>query len=260
MKNRIEYYCKQINQKMLVIGISSKVPMTFESSNNRALNNSVHLATDSIINWLSHHPIIPIIIPLIVDNDKISYYSKILDGLILQGGSDIHPRFYNNEQSHHVQTELLERDNFEIELIKSFSLKNKPILGICRGAQLLNVVDGGTLYQDICCQHPSQSNIHNSKEKNEHNVLWKEDSVFFGKTSIQKVVSIHHQCIKTLGENTKIEAISPNDNVIEAIRNTKYHFVYGIQWHPELHNEKHMDSSIILTEFIKFCKKRKYTL
>lgn len=236
---------------MLKIGITSRVPL--ERQENQ--NNLIHFVGDSILNWLKDEHLAPIVIPVTKDLDKISFYSSLLDGLILQGGSDINPIFYSKEKEHHLTTECESRDFFEIQLIRKFQEIDKPVLGICRGSQIINVVNGGDLYQDITIQHPSKSDIHHKdfSPNNEHYIEWADDSIFreIGK---QKVVSIHHQSIRNLGNNIKVEAFSPTDCVIEAIRKLDNSFIYGIQWHPELHNSSHMNDYKILKTFLESCR------
>ncbi len=235
---------------MLKIGITSRIPL--EKQENQ--NQFIHFVGSGILNWLKTEHIAPIIIPATTELDKIAFYASFLDGLILQGGSDINPKFYNHDKQHHIHTECETRDFFEIYLVKEFQKLDKPILGICRGSQIINVVNGGDLYQDIEIQHPSGSTIHHKdfSVQNEHEVEWCSESIFRDIGS-HKVVSIHHQSVKTLGENIKIEAFSPTDCVIEAIRKIDNSFVYGIQWHPELHNSRHMNSYKILEKFLKSC-------
>ncbi len=236
---------------MLKIGITSRIPLDRQENQ----NNLIHFVGDNILNWLKDEYLVPIVIPVTTDLEKISFYSSLLDGLILQGGSDINPTFYSKEKEHHLNTECESRDFFEIQLVKKFQVIDKPVLGICRGSQIINVVNGGDLYQDIAIQHPSKSNIHHKdfSPKNEHHIEWAEDSIF-REIGSNKVISIHHQSIRNLGNNIKIEAFSPTDCVIEAIMKTDNSFIYGIQWHPELHNHNHMNSYKILKRFLGSCK------
>lgn len=235
---------------MLKIGITSRIPL--EKKENQ--NQLIHFVGDSILDWLKMEHLVPVVIPVTTELEKISFYSSFLDGLILQGGSDINPKFYNDFNEYHINTECENRDFFEIYLVKEFQKRDKPVLGICRGSQIINVVNGGDLYQDIERQHPSKSTIHHKDFSihNEHQVEWCNESIFKD-IGNNKVVSIHHQSVKKLGNNIQIEAFSPNDCVVEAIRKTDNSFVYGIQWHPELHNSSHMNSYKILEKFLKSC-------
>lgn len=159
-------------------------------------------------------------------------------GLILQGGNDIDPSFYRQENIK-SRDSLIYRDLFELTLVKLAVKKNIGILGICRGAQLINVAFGGSLYQDLdsdkWIKHISFSSKKPAKIKDiRHKVrltpsgslhkLFKKDQIL--------VNSYHHQGIDQLGENLQVEAKS-EDGLVEAIswREKK---ILGVQWHPEL--------------------------
>ncbi len=237
---------------MYKIGISSRTPLV-EKNQNILCYQTV---SQPLINWLLSENITPFVIPVLCKKELIDNFATFLDGLILQGGSDISPKYYNEEPTHYEPCEFDSRDYFEIELINSFKKLNKPILGICRGMQLLNIVDGGSLYQDV--SSISQYKHRNNTYDHEHPISWDKNSIFYNQDNLlnepKNVISFHHQAVKDLGKNMQIEACSPFDNVIEAIRNFNYSFVYGVQWHPELHNPNHLDKHILLKEFLKHCK------
>ncbi len=240
---------------MFKIGITTKLPIPVINNSNKIFERNIHVIEDNILTWIESFPIIPVPIPNIINEQKLKEYAKFLDGLILQGGTDINPNFYDENDYYYIKTEQETRDIVELELIKNFLFYNKPILGICRGAQLLNVFEGGNLYQDISFMHDSKSFIHNSESncRASHFVKWENDALFSDCNSSNKVISVHHQAIKDLGRNIKIEAVSPEDGIIEAVRNMNYSFVYGVQWHPECHNNEHMCSKKILKKFLEFC-------
>jgi putative glutamine amidotransferase len=167
----------------------------------------------------------------------------MIDALILTGGQDVNPALYNEELYQDSEEPYIERDSFDFMLIEAALEKDIPILGICRGMQILNVYLGGTLHQDI--KHHSNIHISHSKtnikhfqssnfDKGVHHVDIKEDSILHDMLGDKiKVNSIHHQCIAKLSPGLKISAISPTDKVIEAYE-SEFKKILGIQWHPEI--------------------------
>lgn len=157
--------------------------------------------------------------------EAVLYPSDIeCDGLLLCGGGDIEPSFYNEENSHSIRIDI-DRDKREFELLEKFIKEKKPILGICRGLQVINVFFGGTLFQDIP-NHSSDDNMVTI-----HNVSVKKDSFlysFYGENII--VNSYHHQAIKVLGEN--LFTIAQNENIIEGIVHETLP-IMALQFHPE---------------------------
>lgn len=189
-------------------------------------------------------------------------YADALDGLILQGGPDIAPEAYGQAPKQADWSGDLVHDSHQIRLFEQFLAARKPILGICRGAQLINVAMGGTLYQDIPSDLPSPGmHAQSMQGKVIHEIVWDADSsmarLFPGQSS-GSVVSIHHQAIKDLGRDLSIEARSAKDGLIEAIRLNGGSYVVGLQWHPECHsgNPGLLDCTPILDEFLATARSR----
>lgn len=166
--------------------------------------------------------------------DNIDALLDRIDGLLLTGGSDIHPQLYGGSSgaAHGVN---LERDLFEVELIKGALERDMPILGICRGHQILNVVHGGTLQdlrqkRELAKSHgPSLESLRGHPVKivaNSHLAS------VITKPTIQ-VNSFHFQAIDKLGKGLRIAAIA-QDGVIEAVERADRRMVIGIQWHPDI--------------------------
>lgn len=164
-----------------------------------------------------------------------------LDALVLQGGADICPRAYGEEPARPEWCGDARRDGYELALLREFLRQRKPVLGICRGMQLLNVALGGSLYQDISAQF-SQAVCHRDDQVPApgiyHTVQFIDGSWMQGLYSGQDglpVVSVHHQAVKRLGEGLSVEAVCPDDALIEAIRlDSDEQFAVGVQWHPEI--------------------------
>jgi putative glutamine amidotransferase len=130
------------------------------------------------------------------------------------------------------------RDVYELELVRAFMARNKPVLGICRGMQLINVAFGGSLYQDIA--HQTGSDItHQCRQRYEDNFHRVRILPGTGLARLYPQVdeatinTIHHQAVKVPGNNLVVEARSMDDDIVEAIRWTGESYVMGVQWHPE---------------------------
>lgn len=177
-------------------------------------------------------------------------FSDEYDGLILSGGSDIHPSYYNEEMDGSVNVDKL-RDKAEFELVKAFVEKKKPILGICRGYQILNVAFGGSLYQ-----HISNANEHSSFVSGVdlvHDVTVSKDSFLYNLYGEKfPVNSAHHQGIKKLGDGFEVIATAHDGKTIEAIRHKEMPII-GVQWHPErMCFDKKREDTVDGKEIIKY--------
>lgn len=202
---------------------------------------------------------IPILAPITNEIEEIKEYVSMCDGILLPGGEDISPIYLNEEPVCGIGSVDVERDTFELELYKMAVLNKKPILGICKGSQIIAVANKGSIYQDIVTQIPSIYEHSQPEEQLDevfHSVVLEEDSVLYKifKKKIIKVNSWHHQAIKSVGNNLKIIG-KALDNVIEAIE-SKDGTVLGVQWHPELLIEKYPEQLEIYKYFVEKCKNK----
>jgi putative glutamine amidotransferase len=194
---------------------------------------------------------IPIMIPY--HAELIDQYLSFCEGFIFPGGEyDISPSYYGEKPDPKTSASSDARTNFEIELMRKVLKKNKPLLGICAGEQLLNVVLGGTLYQDIssCINTKINHKPGGETSQNRHFIDIKENSLLHkivGKDRY-KVNSHHHQAVHKLGEGLVISAKS-EDGIIEAIERPQSHFCIGVEWHPEY--EKNAEDSKLIKALIK---------
>ncbi|HXW57853.1 MAG TPA: gamma-glutamyl-gamma-aminobutyrate hydrolase family protein [Solirubrobacteraceae bacterium] len=163
---------------------------------------------------------------------------RLIDGLMLAGGADIDPGAYGQDRHAETTETVPERDVFEIALARAAIACDMPVLGICRGMQLINVALGGTLVQDLPGHvgHSDHRRVLGSFDGSDHAVALREG------TLARRVVgqgrhatkSHHHQGVDRLGEGLAVGATSPLDGVVEAIEAPDRHFVLGVQWHPEV--------------------------
>lgn len=163
-------------------------------------------------------------------------YAEALDGLLLQGGKDLDPALYGQTPEHIIGEPDPVRDRFELDLVQAFHARRKPVFGICRGMQLINVALGGSLYQDLAVQGASAySHVESSRYDQHHHALCLQQGEvladWYGTTE-GRVNSIHHQGVATLGRGLKVVARA-SDGVIEAIWGLGEGFLLGVQWHPE---------------------------
>ncbi len=192
-------------------------------------------------------------------------YAQWLDGLVLHGGADVWPGSYGETPLQAQWSGDRIRDEYEQELVKAFVAAGKPVFGVCRGLQLINVAFGGTLYQDIATQQPG-ARVHRDGDiydENFHDLDvvpgTRLAKLLAGATS-NKINSIHHQGIKDLAPGFVVEARCPDDGMIEAIRYTggtaglaRPTYVAAVQWHPEFHRPDlgTLDDSALLTDFLE---------
>ena len=162
----------------------------------------------------------------------------MLDGLVLHGGSDVWPGSYGEEPLKPEWSGDRVRDEYEIALLRAFIDAGKPVLGVCRGLQVINVAFGGTLYQDITTQQPGSGTHRDAAlyDQNFHEIEFVPDTRLadlYPDVTRARVNSVHHQGVKKLADGFTVEATSPDDGMIEAMRWTGSSYVNAVQWHPE---------------------------
>ena len=189
----------------------------------------------------------------------LAHYAHWLDGLVLHGGADVSPLSYGEQPLQESWSGDRIRDEYEIELVAAFERHGKPVFGVCRGLQLMNVAFGGTLYQDIATQIPEALRHRDpvSYDLNFHTVDLVPGSrlaSLYPGTPRVRVNSIHHQAIKGLAPGFAVEAVSDEDGLVEAIRRTDSARPYlaAVQWHPEFHQPgaQTIDDAALLADFL----------
>lgn len=236
-----------------------------------SLRRTVQYLDPLMANWVMSRDVVILMIPSIDrdgtlhrSNMRLRDYARELDGLVLQGGADISPTNYGEEPLQPEWAGDRVRDDYEIELFSEFVEAGKPVLGVCRGIQLINVALGGTLYQDLPTQ-VGTAVAHRDRsvyEANVHEIRIEPGSGLarlFGESEVARVNSLHHQAVRKLGRDLAVEARSVADDVIEAVRWKGRGYVFGVQWHPEFHrpgDDSVLDSGPILEEFLGEARRR----
>lgn len=177
------------------------------------------------------------------------------DGLLMPGGADVNPRFYGQEPSEKCGKPNDLRDKGEWELLKAWLPTGKPLLCICRGAQLLNVFQGGTLHQDIQGMQQVRHSHFPSKNKGTHTAQVREDTrlhAILGQNTVL-VNSLHHQAVDRVGTGLAVTAVS-QDGIVEALEMPEHPFCVGVQWHPEHMSFRNAAQQKIFDTFAEACK------
>jgi len=245
----------------LLIGISTCL-MHPDPARKVAASKTLQFIEQSTAHWLLSGGAMPVVVPSPLGSDVPSSisctdYAQALDGLVLHGGADLWPGSYGQTALRPEWNGDALRDAYELALTRAFVDAGKPVFGICRGLQLLNVAFGGTLYQDLETQAPG-ARVHMDRpiyERNLHEieiVAGTRLKQLLGDPENKKINSIHHQGIKDLAPDLVVEARCAEDGVIEAIRHSKLPYVAGVQWHPELHRAEHgvINDAPILFDFL----------
>jgi putative glutamine amidotransferase len=181
----------------------------------------------------------PFIVPLVEDKNAQRQLFDMADGILLAGGNDPDPALYGEQPYPETVDVSVKRDQLELQLIDWAFKERKPLLGICRGMQLMNIQLGGTLYQDIPTDLPLASD-HNSSTKQKSLVHKAHELTVVGGTQLATILgtphpetnSHHHQAIKKLASRLIVNALS-EDNLIEGVEYTGDSFALGVQGHPE---------------------------
>jgi putative glutamine amidotransferase len=218
----------------------------------------------SIVHWVQSAGALALMIPSPEGDTKrgdvtLAEYASLLDGLVLHGGSDMWPGSYGEEPLKPEWSGDRVRDEYEIALLRAFIDVGKPVLGVCRGLQVINVAFGGTLYQDLATQHPVSATHRDAKlyDQNFHEIEFVADTrlaALYPGVMRSRVNSVHHQAVKDLAGGFIVEATSTEDGLLEAMRWTGPSYLMAVQWHPEFLDWKSADTlsgDPILRDFLQ---------
>lgn len=262
---------QRITQRTLRIGVSARI-FHPEPGARGLRGKTLQYLEESVAHWVMSRDVMVFMIPTVghqgmlhPSNIRLRDYAKHLDGLLLQGGADVSPQTYAASDMHAEWPGDRVRDMYELELLYEFVESGKPVLGICRGCQLINVAFGGTLYQDIATEVPTAGiHVNEFYDQHRHSVRFPDGStlasMFPGRREAV-VNSIHHQAVKTLGRDLSVEAVSSADGLIEAVRHRRSPFVVGVQWHPEFHRAggpELLDCTPLLDTFLRAARETRF--
>lgn len=198
---------------------------------------------------------LPVLLPLCTPDEAVRYLD-VLDGLLMPGGHDVDPQLFGQKPHPRLGVVQRERDDCEIALVRAAVKRGMPLMGICRGIQVINVALGGTLFQDLGSEAPSPVD-HGGHEKTElrHGITVTTGSrlaTALGE-GCHRVNSLHHQAVAKPAPGLTVSAVCPEDGVIEAIELRGPAYLLGIQFHPEGLKELF---SPIFEGFVAACAKR----
>lgn len=202
---------------------------------------------------------IPVVMPLEISDADLEHLTDCLDGFLFTGGPDVHP-FYFGEQTQAFCGNVSEaRDSLEFKLLKLAMKAEKPILGICRGIQVINIGLGGDIYQDISSQFKEDFPVAH-KQPFSYRVPSHQVDVIPGTllaeisgSSVIQVNSMHHQAVRKTAPQLIASGFAPN-GLIEAVELPGYPFLLGVQWHPEYLWETQLPARRIFLQFIEMCR------
>lgn len=239
---------------MRMIGISSNLLTT--PLPDTITNQRYHLSTDYIRSVVEADGL-PMILPQLNKKAAKEIVQKI-DGLILSGGLDVHPSTYQQRIQDESYSYSVERDQYELALLEEALKQNKPVLGICRGAQLINSAFGGNLVADIEAKLPKSKTKHIQElepEKGTHGITICQNSILYRilKEPSLVVNSFHHQAVNQVGKGLKASSWT-DDGLIESIEGTEFKFLVGVQWHPEIMSGNDLASQLLFQRFVEATK------
>lgn len=202
---------------------------------------------------------IPVALPTMDDPEAAVDLVQHLDGLLLAGGEDLAPAFFGRSAQPGLGLVIEQRDRHEWALLEAALKKDIPILGICRGCQLLNVYFGGTLYQDLATYFSvdiPHFSAHLGREALVHEVSLREGSYLrkcYGAANLW-VNSLHHQGIETLAPGL-LPAARSGDGLVEGLQHRAARWVLGVQWHPEMMTERYVIHQNLFRSFVEMASR-----
>ena len=199
---------------------------------------------------------VPVMLPLTADKAALARLADTCDGFLFTGGQDVTPSVYGAAQTALCGETSQERDAMETELLALARAKDKPVLGICRGIQFLNAALGGTLWQDLPVEYPSEVNHHQTGAYDQpiHTVRLLPGTPLADLLGVDTlpVNSYHHQAIHKLAPELAAMATAP-DGIVEAVYEPGKRFVWAVQWHPEFSWKVSAESRKIFAAFVSAC-------
>ena len=199
---------------------------------------------------------VPLVLPYIESEEMIDAFIDLCDGFLFTGGADVEPPYYGEAKKDTCGETEPNRDKLEMAVLNRALEVGKPILGICRGLQIINVAMGGTLYQDIPTEFETELSHRQTEEQNEpsHPIFIEDGTPLHSVVGKSEMIgnSFHHQAIKTLADGLAVSARA-SDGIIEAVYAPDKKYLRAYQWHPErLYRIE--DNKALFDDFINACK------
>ncbi|MCR5799806.1 MAG: gamma-glutamyl-gamma-aminobutyrate hydrolase family protein [Lachnospiraceae bacterium] len=197
---------------------------------------------------------VSIILPLLTERNDLKQLMDLCDGFLFTGGHDVSPEIYSEPPMEGKISCCRKRDEMETFILKEAIESNKPVLGICRGIQFINAYLGGTLYQDIPTQFPSDTEHHQDPPYDipVHTVDIVPDTPLHCCLGIESLAvnSYHHQAVKEIASGLVTMAVS-SDGLIEAFYMPSHRFLWAVQWHPEFSYISDSSSMKVFSAFVE---------
>ena len=197
--------------------------------------------------------VLPVILPFTDDGETIRGYAERFDGYLFTGGDDVDPAYYGEARHPACGEGEPDRDRFELALLRELTARDRPVFGICRGIQVMNVAAGGTLWQDICAQAVGNMTPHFADLPEGHRHTVYASGPLAGRLGACALCtnSYHHQAVKDPGDGLAVTARS-HDGLVEAVESTRLTYYKAVQWHPEISPD---DISVkLITDFLVNCR------
>jgi putative glutamine amidotransferase len=247
-----------------IIGVVPRIGLSscfFHSDPDRPIftGKTLLYVEQSMIHWIAAGGALAYPVPTVPADGPLAVDAWVddLDALVLHGGADVAPGSYGEEPLRPEWAGDAVRDAYEIDLVRRFLDAGKPVLGICRGIQLLNVALGGSLYQDLVTQDATER-VHRDPvayDRNEHRVVVEPGTCLAELVGAgeHRINSIHHQGLKVVAPSLVVEATS-EDGIVEAVRLADPDtWCLGVQWHPEFRRPEDthlLDDTPLRTELV----------
>lgn len=233
-------------------------PLIGVTPSQNSKNNDLYIRP-TYMRAISHAGGIPIILPLEASTEDLKQLTAALDGFLFTGGPDIYPFYFGEETLAACGDISPARDKMELELLSLVMETGKPILGICRGAQLINVGLGGDIYQDLPSQFKEdfpiahQQPFYYTSPSHKVTVMDKTKLKEIVKDSELPVNSMHHQAIRNAAPGLTVSAYAAN-HLVEAVEMPDYPYLLGVQWHPEYLWETMEAAASLFRSFVDACR------
>ena len=235
-----------------------KKPLIALTPSHDTASNDIRMLP-TYINALEAAGAVPVVLPLPLPSEDLKQLVDTFDGFVFSGGPDVHPFLFGEETHIHCGNVSVMRDQMELALLPAVMEARKPILGVCRGVQLLNIGLGGTIWQDIPSQVERDFPVCHTQTYDytlpSHHVTVVPGSLLGEITGEEtlSVNSIHHQAVKDVADGLTVAAVS-SDGLTEALEMPGYPFFLAVQWHPEYLYQKNEASAKLFRSFVNACR------